>query len=427
MRAAINSIMNMAGLTPESLDEQIAECKEEITELEGDGTIISKIISFAQETGKAMFSSASSSDNSKKDPEEKEKKLTELKAKLAELMEKKKAQGADAPSSDSPDELGEDELKGDLADYVNQLKEAGTPYEVVRGKGGMIGIRTTAGGDSNSMMGKFGGAIKSMMDTVAKDINSIRNASFLDKLSEEERLKLLSDLKNPTAGSSLGDEVKSQVRDVIPSMGGMVSGFDDVKSGGQNDRSWYEDDQLLDATSKGLSERSNAELFAATPIGQNQEAIDLMQLQVSSAKETAARGRTALMPVQIGDNHWVGGAMTKEGDKFKFIHNDPFGDEIDPNLRDVLESQGVDVIDLRHKQQTDVHNCGPYTADNLSKFAEAIENKKESGLSDEEFKEGLKAELRSDGDQIRQEQQGRSYSPQATPTVPGLGGVSAGR
>jgi hypothetical protein len=201
-------------------------------------------------------------------------------------------------------------------------------------------------------------------------------------------------------------------------MGGRVSDFDDVETRETIDSSWYEDEQVLDSTSKSLSEHSKAELFAATPINQNQEAIDLMHLQVSSAKETAARGRTALMPVQIGDNHWVGGAMTQEGDKFKFIHNDPLGNKIDPNLRGVLESQGVDVIDLQHRQQTDAHNCGPYTADNLSKFAEAIENKRKLGLSDEKFKEGLKAELRSDGDQIRKEQQGgSSYSPPVTPTV----------
>ncbi len=395
---AVEVIGKAVGVIPKNINEQIAECKAEIAELEGDGNSISTVISFAKEGGKALFSSASSSDNGKKDPEDKDKKLIELKTKLADLLEKKKSQGQGGESSDSPDGLSEDELKGDdnpLADYVNKLKEAGIPYEVFHGKGGTIRIKTTTRlDDSNSMSNVF----KNMMEKVAGELWGSPKDSSVDK----------------TAGSALGEEVKSQVEDVISNMGGRVSDFDGVK-GGTIDNSWYGDEQLLDSTSKSLSEHSKAELFAATPINQNQEAIDLMHLQVSSAKETAARGRTALIPVQIGDNHWVGGAMTQEDDKFKFIHNDPLGNEIDPNLRDVLESQGVNVIDLQHKQQTDKYNCGPYTADNLSKFAEAIENKGELGLSDEEFKKGLKAELRSDGDQIRQEQQGGSYSSPLTP------------
>ena len=398
---AVEVIGKAVGVIPKNINEQIAECKAEIAELEGDGNSISTVISFAKEGGKALFSSASSSDNGKKDPEDKDKKLIELKTKLADLLEKKKSQGQGGESSDSPDGLSEDELKGDdnpLADYVNKLKEAGIPYEVVRGKGGTIGIKTTTRlGDSNSMSNVF----KNMMEKVAGELWGSPKESSVDK----------------TGVSALGEEVKLQAEDVISSMGGRVSDFDGVKNGGTD--SWYGDEQLRNATKMNLGKDNDnkVELLAATPINQNQEAIDLMHLQVSSAKETAARGRTALIPVQIGDNHWVGGAMTQEDDKFKFIHNDPLGNEIDPNLRDVLESQGVNVIDLQHKQQTDKYNCGPYTADNLSKFAEAIENKGELGLSDEKFKKRLKAELRSDGDQIRQEQQGGSYSPPVTPPI----------
>jgi len=395
------------GAISKNIDEKIAECKAEIAEFEGDGTIISAIINFEKESGEALFSSASSNDNGKKNQEDKEKKLTELKAKLADL-EKKKPQGQDGESSDSPDGLSEDELKGDdnpLADYVNKLKEDGTPYEVVR-KGTMIGIKTTSrGGDPNSMSSM----LKNMMEKVGGKLLGSPEDSSVDK----------------TSGSALGEDVKSQVRTVIPSMKQGVSDFDDLKNEGKDNKSWYDDDQVLKAAHGSFNKNnSNAELFAATPINQNKEAIDLMHLQVSSAKETAAGGRTALMPVQIGGNHWVGGAMTKEGDEFKFIHNDPLGNKIDPNLRGVLESQGVDVIDLQHKQQTDAHNCGPYTADNLSKFAEAVENKGGLDLSSEQFKEKLKGELRSNGDQIREEQQGRGGF--ASPKTPPINSTSKG-
>jgi hypothetical protein len=400
--------MNAIGGISKNIDEEIAECKAEIAELEGGGTIISAVINFAKESGEALFSSVSSSDNGKKNPEDKDKKLKELKTKLSDLLEKKKGPGQDGESPDSPDGLSEDELKGDnnpLADYVNQLKEAGTPYEVVR-KGTMIGIKTTSrGGDPNSMSS----VLKNMMEKVGGKLLGSPEDSLVDK----------------TSGSALDEDVKSQVKTVIPSMKKQgVSDFSDMKTKGEDNNSWYGDEQVLDSTSKSLSEHSKAELFAATPINQNQEAIDLMHLQVSSAKETAARGRTALMPVQIGDNHWVGGAMTQEGDKFKFIHNDPLGNKIDPNLRGVLESQGVDVIDLQHRQQTDAHNCGPYTADNLSKFAEAIENKGGLDLSSEQFKEKLKGELRSNGDQIREEQQGRGGF--ASPITPQTNSASKG-
>jgi len=406
---AIKSMGKAIGVISKNIDEQIAECKDEIAELEGDGTIISEVISFAKESGKAIFSSASSSDNGKKDPEDKDKKLIELKTKLADLLEKKKAQGQDGQSSDSSDGLNKDEFNGNLADYLKHLDESGIDYEIVHQSESMIAIKTfRPGGDPNSMSNM----LKNMMEKLGSKLPRSSEESLVDKNSD----------------NTFDDDVKSQVRDVIPSMGGGVSDFDDVKTKEETiDSSWYQDQQVLDETSKSLSEHSKAELFAATPINQNQETINLMHLQVSSAKETAARGRTVLMPVQIGDNHWVGGAMTQEDDEFKFIHNDPLGNEIDPNLKNVLESQGVNVIDLQHKQQTDKYNCGPYTADNLSKFAEAIENKGELGLSDEEFKKGLKAELRSDGDQIRQEQQGRSYSPPVTPIAKGLDKKSVGR
>jgi len=197
----MESMGKAIGVISKNIDEQIAECKDEITELEGNGTIVSAVINFAKESGKAIFSSASSSDKGKKDPEDKDKKLIELKTKLADLLEKKKSQGQGGESSDSPDGLSEDELNGDLADYVNQLKEAGTPYEVVRGKGGMIGIiTTTRGGDSNSMSNVF----KNMMEKVAGEFWGSPEESSVDK----------------TSVSTLGEEVKSQVRDVIPSMGG---------------------------------------------------------------------------------------------------------------------------------------------------------------------------------------------------------------
>ena len=388
------------GVTPKNINQQIAQCENEITKLTGgsDGTIISTVINFVKGSGKAVSGLASS--------EEKDQKIKELNDKLKDLLEKKKNQGQGGESSDSPDGLTDDELSGDgdLKDYVDHLKETGTPYDVVR-KGNMIGIKINPPGKNPNSMS---GILKDLMERVG------------GKMPNSEA----TGIKN----SELDDKTKSELNDVVSGLkrSGEID-FSDTQSAkksaqnlepenrGQGNNQWYDDKKVLDTTREGLiNNNSESELLAATPINENKEAIDLMHLQVSYAKETAARGRTVLMPVQIGGNHWVGGAMTQEGEKFKFIHNDPLGNNIDSNLKKVLESQGVDVIDLQHKQQTDAHNCGPFTADNLVKFSNAIEASKESGsdIASKEFKENLSAELSKDGDKLRESQ---SYTPPNTP------------
>ena len=190
--------MKPKGEIPENIDEQIAGCKAEIAELEGNGTIVSAVINFAKEGGKALFGSASSSDNGKKDSENKDKKLLELKAKLANLSEKKGPQGQSGKSSDSPDELSKDELNRDLADYVNQLNGAGIRYEVVR-KGGMIGIKTTAQGDDPKSMS-----------------NMIEN--FMKKVGGEMSDKADNNVKN----SGFDAATNSQLREVVNNLNGAV-------------------------------------------------------------------------------------------------------------------------------------------------------------------------------------------------------------
>jgi hypothetical protein len=361
-----------------------------------EGTTISAVINFAEKSGKTLFGSASSGDEGNKNPENNVQKIAELKNKLADLFKNKESQVQDEESSDSPDRLTAEELNGDLADYVNQLKDSGIPYEVVR-KDGMIGIRTTTpSGDQNSMSN----ILKNMMEKLGSKLP-----------------------RSSVDNSNLDDNVKSQVRDVIPNMEKGVLDFHDVNTKETTNNFWYGDEHLFKATQEGLSKNSNAELFgafAAPSINNKDQDVELMKSQVLFAKETAQKGGTALMPIQINGNHWVGGAMTQEttqeGKKeFKFIHNDPFGNPINEVLRMALKSEGVDVIDLQHKQQEDGYNCGPYTADNLSKFAEIIEkNKGNLDLSGDQFKK----ELRRDGDQIRQEQQNPNLDKLSSPNTP---------
>jgi hypothetical protein len=230
------------------------------------------------------------------------------------------------------------------------------------------------------------------------------------------------------------DEVLEAIKEVIdPEIGvnivdlGLIYDLKKAEGIESDDKKWYDGDEVLNATRSGTKMDPNDENVNSELLGITQS--EIFEMQIENAKAIADKGKTALMPINIGENHWVAGAMTKDQEgNYQMIHNDSLGNPIDEKLSETLKKSGVGIVDLKQRQQEDSHNCGPYTADNLSKFAEAIKNKVEFGLSDEEFKNGLKAELRSDGDQIRKEQQGgSSYSPPVTPTVEKLDEKSAGR
>ncbi|MES2961305.1 MAG: hypothetical protein V4694_02865 [Pseudomonadota bacterium] len=405
---AMESIGKAIGAIPKNLNEQIADCKAELAELKGDGTIISAMISFAKESGKAMFSAASSSDNSKQDPNEKENKIKELEVKLADLLEQKKAQGQDSddPSSDSLDGLSEDELDGELGDYVNQLKEDGTPYEVVR-KNGMIGIKTTTrGGDPNSMTGMLNSMMKKMGESMLDSASSSLENSSLDDKTKSQVGEVLSGLKRAMGGKPASKKAETSGQE-----------SSEVESQEQDDKEWYDGDQVLAETRKGAEmdrddKNSHSELLGITQ-------AEIFEMQIENAKAIADKGKTALMPINIGGNHWVAGAMTKDKEgNYQMIHNDSLGNPMDKDLADTLGKSGVGIVDLQQLQQSDSYNCGPCAADNLVKFSKAIETSKESGvdITSEEFKEGLSEELGKDGAEIRRSQ---SLSPPMTPPVAG--------
>ena len=377
------------GVTPKNIDEQIGECKAEIAKLEVGGTIISAVINFAQESGKALFSSVSSSDEDKKDLH----------------LEKSKSQGQDGESSDSPDGLSEEKLTGHLADYVKQLKEAGTEHKIVN-KNGMVAVEVTMkGSDPNSMRGMFGGLVK--------EFNRKMTDGFIAHIEK----------------TGLSDNVKSQVTQLLRglnNLGGINSGGQvtneesaqkpEAENQGKDSENWYDGDQVLNATRNNAKmdrddKNDNSELLGVTQ-------SEIFEMQIEDAKRIADKGKTALMPINIGGNHWVAGAMTKKDDKYQIIHNDSLGSPIDEKLSKTLGKNGVGIVDLQQRQQEDLYNCGPFAADNLVKFSKAIEASKESSLdiSSEEFKRGLSEELGKDGDEIRR---GQNLSPPNTPEVPG--------
>ena len=255
MSKFLEDALNIAGSssekidTPENIDQQIAKCRAEIDELKGTGTIISTVINFSEKIGKTLFGSASSSDESNnsdesnKIPEGNAQKIKNLENELASLYARKKpSERQKGESSDSPDGLTEEELKGDLLEYVKQLEDGGIPYEVIR-KDGMIGIRTTTPGGDQNLMSNM---LKNMMEKMV---------SKLPRSSEESSVDKNSDI-------TLDDDAKSQVQGVISTIKKSTPDFCD-------DQPWYEGDEVLDATRNNTNmdkydKNDNSELLGIT-------------------------------------------------------------------------------------------------------------------------------------------------------------------
>ena len=179
------------------------------------------------------------------------------------------------------------------------------------------------------------------------------------------------------------------------------------------DKRWYEDDDIQKGLKASQSNGSNVNVFGAVPA----QSCDLLKQNIKTAKSQAEEGETALMPFNVGNDHWVGGAMTKIGDKVCFVHNDPMGNKINQSLEKELIVQKVVIIDLQQKQQhgSDTYNCGPFTVDNLTKFSEAAKSANNLGLSKDEFKSRLKIDLESGAERGQKLRDSQTYSPTNLP------------
>lgn len=179
------------------------------------------------------------------------------------------------------------------------------------------------------------------------------------------------------------------------------------------DREWYDDARVMESAhlSSDPKNRDNLELCGAIPIGGQLGNIgsEILESRIDYAISAAKSGKTPLMSFQVDENHWVGGAMAKDQEKMVFIHNDPFGNEMNKDLRKTLEDKGIEVVDMQLKQQNDGYNCGAYVADNLAKFADQIEESrgqnKDQNFDLDKMREDLSQSMsRDNGDELRQNQ-----------------------
>ncbi len=147
------------------------------------------------------------------------------------------------------------------------------------------------------------------------------------------------------------------------------------------DTEWYSDKKIDNVLSHELSGKKDVVALRAIPLEGSDYFADALK---EAARLATKEGKTVLMPINIHEDHWVGGMMKMEGKKLKFFHNDSLGNAMDPTMKEKIESAGIEIIDLKAQQQNDNYNCGPLTIHNL------LEMSKAESLDDEE---GLKRKL----------------------------------
>ncbi|GAB4165381.1 MAG: hypothetical protein Tsb006_4880 [Rickettsiaceae bacterium] len=136
---------------------------------------------------------------------------------------------------------------------------------------------------------------------------------------------------------------------------------------------WYEDEDIREVLKTRLDE-ANVYIAPALPF-ENQELVrDIITASVNEARNLG----TALVPVNLGNSHWVALAIKRnQNGTIKVIYNDPVGNSLRGNANGQLLEQllqqidpTIELIDLLVRQQTDGSSCGAFTTENLIVIAE---------------------------------------------------------
>ncbi len=139
-----------------------------------------------------------------------------------------------------------------------------------------------------------------------------------------------------------------------------------------NPNRWYTEDDIADILN--LLAPDNANVFAQTQFEHEDLLADNFQQAISNVVET---GITQLMPIHLHGNHWAAAIVRMQANgNIQLIYNDPMGGglESQPNAMKLVTAvqavvNGVDIIDLRLRQQNNGNDCGPFTVDNLLRLA----------------------------------------------------------
>ena len=134
---------------------------------------------------------------------------------------------------------------------------------------------------------------------------------------------------------------------------------------------WYSDDDIRAV----IKSRLGNSVYIAPAVPNNSE---LIRDAAAAALLEAQAGKTALIPVNLNNNHWTGIAIrTKADGNIIVFYNDSFGTPIGGKgsesgqyiaaIKKILPTS--EIVDLRVHQQNDGSSCGAFTAENLIALA----------------------------------------------------------
>ncbi len=135
---------------------------------------------------------------------------------------------------------------------------------------------------------------------------------------------------------------------------------------------WYDDQNIRDV----ITDRLGNNVYIA-PAAHN--VSELINDVAKAAILEAQSGKPALIPVNLGNNHWTALAIRKITDgKLIVFYNDSFGSNVGGEnsesgkylaaIREIVAD--AEIIDLQVRQQNDGSSCGAFTAENLIALAE---------------------------------------------------------
>ena len=164
-----------------------------------------------------------------------------------------------------------------------------------------------------------------------------------------------------------------------------VTGFGVAVDCGPNPKAWYEVEQvtgLLD-TVKGATVCKPLVFGVDRRAMKDQdEAQELSALESQNVNDSIAAALTSktptMMVVSSKESHWTGGIMVPGKDKDtkpQFFYNDSLGGEMPEELTKSLEDKGVEIVDLKTRQQENGYDCGPWTVNNLKTLLEVVGDK----------------------------------------------------
>ncbi len=142
--------------------------------------------------------------------------------------------------------------------------------------------------------------------------------------------------------------------------------------------SWYTEDNI----NRLLRSRLLEDRYVVMPQTQFEHRDNLID-NIRYAVGQVVIERTAVLPINLRNNHWVGLVIRRLGTGvIQVIYVDPLGNDFvhEPNARrfidelnhvvNELTGQNADILVLRVQQQANCYDCGPFTVDNLVRLAQ---------------------------------------------------------